>query len=58
MADITRKDLIALTERFLDEYPTKREKRELDDLAKAGLKLPNFSPKSSRQVFAKYVRKK
>ncbi|MCM3276295.1 hypothetical protein M3616_13070 [Bacillus velezensis] len=58
MADITRKDLIALTERFLDECPTKREKRELDDLARAELTMPNFSTKSSRQVFAKYVRKR
>lgn len=58
MSDMTRKDIIALTERFLDEYPTKREKRELDDLARAGLTLPNFSTKSSRQVFAKYVRKR
>ncbi|MFC7799227.1 hypothetical protein ACFTRE_14450 [Bacillus subtilis] len=58
MADITRKDLIAISERFLASYSNDREKQELEDLARAGLTLPNFSPKSSRQVFAKYVRRK
>ncbi|MEC2233932.1 hypothetical protein ACLQ7P_08720 [Bacillus subtilis subsp. subtilis] len=58
MADITRKDLIAISERFLAPYSNDREKQELEDLARAGLTLPNFSPKSSRQVFAKYVRRK
>ncbi|MCY9083684.1 hypothetical protein MOE57_14530 [Bacillus inaquosorum] len=42
----------------VDEGMPNRESRELEELAKAGLTLPNFSPKSSRQVFAKYVRRK
>ncbi|MCP6682972.1 hypothetical protein [Bacillus nakamurai] len=58
MADITRKDLIAISERFLTPHSNDREKQELEDLARAGLTISNFSPKSSRQVFAKYVRKK
>ncbi|MEH6861508.1 hypothetical protein [Bacillus velezensis] len=41
-----------------DEGMPDRESRELEELAKAGLTLPNFSPKSSRQIFAKYVRRK